>query len=53
MTINDCPGGYFEPCPGGQTLILMKKRGGGILGNFDCVKVLLIMASRGCLIPVR
>ena len=28
MTVNDCPGGYFEPCPGDQTLILMKKRGG-------------------------
>ena len=27
MTVNDGPGGYFEPCSGGQTLILMKKRG--------------------------
>ena len=27
MTANEYPGGYFEACPGGKTLILMKGRG--------------------------
>ena len=27
MTANECPGGYFEACPGSKTLILMKGRG--------------------------
>ena len=27
MTANECLGGYFEACPGGKTLILMKGRG--------------------------
>ena len=36
MIFNECPGGYFETCPGGSRTDFNEGKG-GILSKFDCV----------------